>query len=267
MTTDDDLRFAIDLSHQAGAVLMRHYEKLDVREIGRKSTFRDLVTRADTESERLIVDAIRGRFPDHTIYAEETSHHFSEDGPTWYVDPLDGTINFVHSLPVFGVSIALYDGRTPRLAAIHLPVLQETYWASAGGGAYRDGHGIHVSQTELLSEALVATGFPYARNTLVHNNLANFNRLFYEVRGLRRIGACCADLAWVASGRLDAFWELHLGPYDLAAGALLIREAGGVVTDAHGGENWLREGHLVAGPPALHANLLAKVAHGPEPNA
>ncbi len=244
---------------------MRHFDALDRTEIERKSTHRDLVTRADREAEEHIVTAIRGAHPEHAIYAEESTREHSPDGPCWFIDPLDGTVNFVHSLPTFGVSIALYDGRKPKLAVVHLPRLGETYWAEAGRGAYRDGKRLRVSETTEISEALLATGFPYARDTLVHNNLANFSRLFPHVRGLRRIGSACADLAYVAEGRLDAFWELHLGPYDMAGGALLVREAGGVVTDVHGGDDWLFGGHIIAGPRLLHDRLREHLEFGPEP--
>jgi myo-inositol-1(or 4)-monophosphatase len=257
--------FVEDVARGAGRVLLEHFERLDARSFRTKSSYRDLVTAADMDSERYIIGRLRERYPAHAIHAEETLQERSETGPCWFVDPLDGTINFIHSLPCFGVSIALYEGPEPRLGVVYLPRLGELFRAESGGGCWKDGERVSVSRRESLRDAVVGTGFHYQRATLHHNNLANFNRVFGVAAGLRRMGAASMDLAYTACGRLDAFWELHLAPHDVAAGALLIREAGGVVTDAFGGEDWLFGKSIVCGPRSLHAELRALVEFGPEP--
>lgn len=253
-------RAAVD----AGAVLMDHFGRLAQQDIGSKEVERDLITSADLASERLIVERLRAAFPDHAIESEEEVHDArsaADDDLRWFVDPLDGTINFVHGLPAFAVSLGLFHGKTPEVGVVHLPRLGETFWATRGGGAFLDGERIHVSPCKALGDAILGTGFPYRRNELEHDNLANFGRFFYDVRGMRRMGAAAVDLAFTAAGRLDGFWELHLAPHDVAAGALLVREAGGVVCDADGGEDWLRGGHLIAAGPGLIDALRERVEH------
>src|SRR5262249_47287964 len=148
--------------------------------------------------------------------------------PRWFIDPLDGTVNFVHQIPAFAVSIALYSGVEPEVAVVHLPRLGETFTAARGDGARLNGAAIRVSGASELCDAILATGFPYRRGELAHDNLENFNRFYRDVRDLRRMGSAAMDLAYVAAGRIDGFWELHLSPHDVAAGALLVREAGGL---------------------------------------
>jgi len=247
---------------EAGELLLEGCEQLSQGSVRSKGFGRDLVTDLDVASERLLVERIRSSFPDHAIEAEEEVRDpIGDERPRWIIDPLDGTVNFVHGLPVFGVSVALYIGLEPQLGVVHLPRLAETFWAVRGEGAFGPTGRLGVRRTEALGDAVLATGFPYGRNELEHDNLANFNRFFYDVRGVRRMGSAAADLAYVASGRLDGFWELHLGPHDVAAGALLVREAGGVVTDADGGEDWLRGGHIVAAGESLHPLIQARIEH------
>lgn len=262
MDREAALRLAQQAARDAGELLLAGFERLEHGAVRSKGVARDLVTELDVASERLIVKAIRSGFPDHTIEAEEEVCDPQDDErPRWIVDPLDGTINFVHGLPAFGVSIAMYLGSEPQVGVVHLPRLGETFWAVRGSGAFCSRGALQVRPTANLGDAVLATGFPYGRNELEHDNLANFGRFFYDVRGLRRMGSAAMDLAYVAAGRLDGFWELHLGPHDVAAGALLVREAGGVVTDADGGEDWLRGGHIVAAGPLLHERLRERVQH------
>ena len=251
-------------ARDAGEILMRHFGHIDPAAIRTKSSARDLVTEADVASERAIVALLRESFPDHAIEAEEEVHdarggHVGR--PRWFVDPLDGTVNFVHRLPAFAVSIALYVGLQPEVAVVHLPRLDETFTATRGGGAFLNGAPIRVSPTSSLSDAILATGFPYRRNELANDNLENFNRFYLDVRDIRRMGSAAMDLAYVAAGRIDGFWELHLAPHDVAAGALLVREAGGVVCDADGGEDWLRGGHILASGRALVPAIRERVRH------
>ena len=242
-----------EIAREAGEILLRRLGKIGA--VGRKTSSRDLVTEADLASERAIVSRLRERFPGEAIRSEEEVHEEAGEGPVWYVDPLDGTINFVHGIPAFSVSIARYVGGKPDLGIVYAPRLDELFAAQAGKGATLGGKRIRVSATATLEDALLATGFPYRRGDLPDNNLENWNRLFLEVRGLRRIGAASLDLAWVACGRFDGFWEMHLEPHDVAAGALLVREAGGLVTDFAGGEDWLHGKRVVASNGPLHASI------------
>ena len=253
-------RTAARFAAEAGELQLTRLGQLAAGEITSKSARRDLVTAVDVDCERLLVDRLRAAFPGHAIEAEEeVRDEPDDDRPRWFVDPLDGTVNFIHELPAFAVSMGLFIGRRPLAAVVLAPRLGETFIAAEGAGATLDDRPIHVSRTEDLADAIVATGFPYRRNELPNNNLANFDRLFLQVRGLRRMGSAAIDLAYTAAGRIDAYWELHLGPHDLAAGALLVREAGGVVTDTDGGDGWLRSGAVVAGPAALHRSLVDQV--------
>ncbi len=245
---------------EAGEILMGFLGRIDAGDVGRKSSHRDLVTEADVASERLLVERLRAAFPGHAIEAEEEVRDAADDDrPRWFLDPLDGTINFVHRLPAFAVSMGLFANGVPEAAVVHAPRLGETFTAFRGAGAFLNGEPIRVTDTATLGDALVATGFPYRRNELEHDNLANFNAVFYDVRGLRRMGSAAIDLAYTAAGRFDGYWELHLSPHDVAAGALLVREAGGTVTDFDGGEDWLRGGNVVAGGETIHGLLRTRV--------
>lgn len=255
------LATAEEAAREAGEVLLGYLGRLRASQVDSKSAARDLVTEADVASERLLVSALRAATPGFHIEAEEEvrDEGASEEVPRWFLDPLDGTVNFVHSLPMFAVSMGLFAGGEPQVAVVHLPRLGETFTAVRGGGAFLDGEPLSVAPTRTLGEAVLATGFPYRRGELEHSNLENFGRFFYDVRGMRRMGSAAIDLAYVAAGRLDGYWELHLSPHDVAAGALLVREAGGLVTDAAGGRDWLRGGSLVAAGPALHEVIRERV--------
>lgn len=258
------LTVALDAAREAGVLLMQHFGRLSPAEIASKDVERDLVTAADLAAERSIVAALRARCPGDAIEAEEETHDARRaGGRRWFLDPLDGTINFVHQLPAFAVSLALYEDEAPKVGVVHAPRLGETFWAIAGEGAYLDGKRIATSRGERLADAILATGFPYKRNEYraagKADNLENFGRFFHDVRGLRRMGSAAIDLAYVAAGRFDGFWELYLSPHDVAAGALLVREAGGVVTDFDGGEDWLRGASIVAAGRGLHGQIRARV--------
>lgn len=200
----------------------------------------DLVTETDRQVEDLIVTRIRRAFPDHLIIAEESAAGGSVDRPppnchTWYVDPLDGTTNFAHGYPVFAVSLAFARGADLIFGIVHDPVRDETFVAHAGCGATLNGLPIHVSRTADLDSALLATGFPYDRRSRAEFYVGFFQDFMRRAQGLRRAGAATIDLCWLACGRLDGFWEWKLHPWDTAAGAVIVREAGGVITDFCGG--------------------------------
>jgi myo-inositol-1(or 4)-monophosphatase len=261
---DAILRLAESTARDAGALLLEQFGHIDRTKVRTKSAARDLVTSADVAAERLIVARLRKELPDHAIEAEEEIKDKADARLRWFLDPLDGTVNFVHGIPAFSVSLALYREKLPLVAVVHLPRLGETFVARSGGGAFLVGPDgarsrLHVSDAETLGESVLATGFPYRRNEFPNNNVANFQNLILKVRDIRRMGSAAMDLAYVAAGRFDGYWELHLSPHDLAAGALLVREAGGVVTDLNGGDDWLRAGHLVAAGPRLAGEIRSRV--------
>lgn len=253
----DGLQVALSSAQAAGEILMSHLGRLDPSSIRSKSVERDLVTAADVEAERELVKRLREAFPEHAIEAEEEVCDPRDERPRWFLDPLDGTVNFVHGLPAFAVSMGLFAGGRPVAAVVHAPWLGETFWALEGCGAFIGTERMKVRPTQQLGDAILATGFPYRRGELANPNLGNFSYFFPLVRGLRRFGSAALDLAYVAAGRLDGYWELHLSPYDVAAGALLVKEAGGLVTDGAGGDDWLRGRSIVAAGPQLHPQLLA----------
>lgn len=247
--------FAVELAKEAGQVLMDYFERrLTVKS---KSSEIDLVTEADVASEKLVVEAIRQRYPQHSILAEEGLGEEQAGEFLWLIDPLDGTTNYAHGYPVFGVSIALQHEGETVLGVIYDPVRNELFWAEKSRGAYGNGRRLSVSGTDSLRRSLLATGFPYVRASIEDNNLAEFGRIMPRVQGVRRGGAATLDMAYVAAGRLDGYWEFHLRPWDWAAGELLVREAGGRTSDVSGQPWRLRSGSLVATNGLLHEELLA----------
>lgn len=263
----DALHFALDTARQAGQLLRDLYHQHHT--VHRKSSDIDLVTEADLSSERLIVDAIRARFPGQAILSEEGTgdlmHITGEPDYLWLVDPLDGTVNYAHGYPVWGLSLALAQRGQVVMAVTHDPLRDEIFWGVLGQGAWCNGERIRVSTTASLRDALVATGFAYSRATLaassqgerLGNNLAEFGAVMPHVQGVRRAGAAVLDLAHLAAGRLDAYWEMHLQPWDWAAGRLLVEEAGGMVTDLRGRPWFLATNNLAASNGHLHTGLLA----------
>lgn len=253
------LDFAIDLARDAGRVLMRQLGRLSASDVERKGRV-DLVTAADREAEALVVGRIRSTFPEHAIVAEETSPSAVVASHLWIVDPLDGTTNFVHGHPFFAVSVALEVDGESRLGVVHAPMMNETFHATRGGGASVNGVPIRVSGVGTLIDSLLATGFAYDRWDRDRNNLAEFSALTMATQGVRRGGAASLDLAYVAAGRLDGYWEIGLEPWDVAAGALLVREAGGRVTDLELGPRWRSGDEIVATNGALHGVLVDALA-------
>lgn len=252
------LSFARSLAQRSGELLLERLS--EQRSISFKSTDRDLVTDADQASERLLVSTIQAHYPDHAIVGEEGTGDLSllhNEGYTWVLDPLDGTVNYANRLPVFCVSVGLFQDGEPLLGAVYAPLLGEMYCAQVGQGATLNDEPLHVSQTSQLKDAILATGFPYDKHSSPRNNLQNFNVLAPRVRGIRRMGAAAMDLCFVASGRLDGYWEEKVQPWDIAAGVVIVREAGGTVTDYGGYPLDFEAGHLVASNGALHPTMLA----------
>jgi len=263
----DVLGFAIATARTAGQLLRKRYGQ--DHSIRLKSTDIDLVTEADVASERLIVDAIHQEFPGHEIISEEglgdSSTLRSGSRPVWLVDPLDGTVNYAHGYPLWGVSLALSEGGRILLAVTFDPLRDETFTAQQGKGAWCNGEQINVSNVAEMRQALVATGFAYQRATVRDNNLAEFGAIMPQVQGIRRSGSAVLDLAHLACGRLDGYWEMHLRPWDWAAGWLLVTEAGGSVSNMRG-EPWsLALENMVASNGQVHAELLAGLAKARQP--
>lgn len=245
----------------AGDLLMPYFGRLGTGDASTKGgRRRDLVCEADVEAERLILTAIP---EDDGVLAEEGGARPSRSGRTWIVDPLDGTVNFLRGLPVWAVSLALRDDAGLLAGVVHAPALGWTFCAGRGSGARLDGEPVRVTSTSELGDSILATGFPYARDTVADNNLENVPRVGRFAGGLRRMGSAAVDLALVAAGRLDGFWELQLNPWDVAAGILLVREAGGMVTDFRGRDDidrLLTGRHIVATNGQIHGRLRALLA-------
>lgn len=240
---------------EAAALVMQGYRRPGV--IQKKGRI-DLVTEFDLRSEALIIERLSRLCPSDTIVAEET-RQAAASGRVWYVDPIDGTTNFAHGHPFFCVSIGLYDGMQPLLGVIHAPALGVVWMCSRGAGAFRNGERCHVTETSRLEDALLATGFPYDRATSNDNNFQEFMTFKRIVRGVRRCGSAALDLALVADGTYDGYWEQKLNAWDMAAGAALIVEAGGVINDYAGNPGDPRNGQLVASNGRIQAELLATI--------
>jgi myo-inositol-1(or 4)-monophosphatase len=263
------LEVATALGQQAGDDLLRHRAEASRRPES-KGQRRELVTAADRSAERIVVGGLLAAFPDHAVLAEEgvltaQGQASMVSDWTWIVDPLDGTTNFVHGLPFFGVAIALAYQNDPVVGVVHAPALGETFAGARGLGAVRtfaDGRSqaLRVTRTGELADALLATGFAYERNEPGRDdNSGRLARVLPHCRDLRRLGSAELDLCYVAAGVYDGYWELYLAPYDVAAGAVLVREAGGLVTDLRGGTDWLFGGSVLATNGLLHEALRERV--------
>jgi len=257
----DDLHVAT-VAAQTGAAIVRASFGNHAFE-DQKGRF-DPVTEIDHRSEAAIMDVLSIQRPDDGILAEESGGRI-EAGRHWIIDPLDGTVNFVHGIPQVAVSVALYDGPDPLVGVVVDPLAEETFSARADGGTTLNGRPVSVSSVDLLERAVVATGFPYDHDQYADEYTAVVAAMLKHVNGLRRFGSAALDLAWTAVGRYEGYWELGLAPWDLAAGVLLVREAGGLVTDPFGVDVVPGNGLVVAGNAALHEKLVA-IVHAAMPD-
>jgi myo-inositol-1(or 4)-monophosphatase len=259
------LNIAVTAARRAGEIIVRglnRLHRLDIRAKGQN----DFVTEIDTAAERDIIETVRRRYPQHSFLAEESGQSGGEDNEfVWIIDPLDGTTNYLHGFPQFAVSIGVQRRGRMEHAVVYDPMRQELFTASRGEGAQLDGKRIRVSAHVGLERALIGTGFPYRTNLQwLDPYMEMLKAVTQATAGIRRPGAAALDLAYVAAGRLDAFWELGLSPWDTAAGTLLITEAGGMIGRLNGGE-YKNEGDIVAGTPKVYAPLLELLApHVPE---
>ncbi|MQY50927.1 inositol monophosphatase [Rhodocyclus tenuis] len=252
------LNIAIKAARRASQIINRASQDIDRLQIVRKQQS-DFVTEVDRAAEAAIIETLREAYPEHAILAEESGHSAGRAGESefeWIIDPLDGTTNFIHGVPQYAVSIALRHRGQLTQAVVYDTVRNELFAASKGGGAFLNDRRIRVSRCLRLDEALIGTGFPYRSFQHADAYLGIFRELMQKTAGMRRPGAASLDLAWVACGRLDGFWEFGLSPWDMAGGALLISEAGGLVSDLAGEPNYLDTGNLVAGNPKVFSQLL-----------
>jgi myo-inositol-1(or 4)-monophosphatase len=248
------LETAAEIAREAGALLATYFERRVAFEL--KGEF-DLVTEADRASEKLVVERLRTHFPTHGIVAEEGGGHISPSDFRWFVDPLDGTTNFAHGFPFFNVTLGLEQAGELIAGVVYDPIRQEMFTAERGGGAYLNGKRIHVSKAANLSDSLASTGFP-SRKRHQNINIYFYYQLAMASHGVRRTGSAALDLAYVASARLDFFWEFGLKPWDMAAGKLLVCEAGGRASDMRGEQHSITESdHLLADNGLLHDQALA----------
>jgi myo-inositol-1(or 4)-monophosphatase len=257
MTSLDNLLHAAQTAAGAAADVHRRSRSIDPSAWIEKG-HADWVSEVDHAAEKAVVTELRGAFPDHAIVAEESDW----GGPTpdeaeitWYIDPLDGTTNYLHGYPYHAVSIAAVDGEGPAVAVVVNTGHWETFTARRGEGAEKDGHPITVSRVTQLKQALIGTGFPFKKTELLDDYLPQFREILTRSSGVRRTGSAAIDLCDLACGRLDGFWELHLAPWDVAAGVLILREAGGIITDLSGSDDVVKQGAFVAGNPAIYAAL------------
>lgn len=238
-------------------MLLRYYTRLDRLTIAEKSE-NEFVSEADQVAEETILNIIRRAYPDHAILAEETGE-IGEGDYQWIIDPLDGTTNYLHGFPQFAVSIALRHRGKLMCGVVNDPLRDELFIAEQGRGAYLNDRRIRASARSNLTGALLGTGIPYRDRRFIDAYLGMLKALVVDTAGIRRPGSAALDLAYVAAGRIDGFWELGLAPWDFAAGALLIREAGGVVSDLRGGETHFETGNLIAGGLRVHKQLLRRI--------
>ncbi|QCR35281.1 inositol-1-monophosphatase [Nissabacter sp. SGAir0207] len=250
------LTIAVRAARKAGNLIAKHYETPDAVEASQKGT-NDFVTNVDRDAEHLIIDVIRKSYPKHTIISEECGELPGEDADVqWIIDPLDGTSNFIKRLPHFAVSIAVrIKGRT-EVAVVYDPMRNELFTATRGQGTQLNGYRLRGSNARDLDGTILATGFPFKLKQHATPYMNIVTKLFTQCADFRRSGSAALDLAYVAAGRVDGYFEIGLKPWDFAGGELLVREAGGIVTDFVGGHNHLHSGNLVAGNPRVVKSLL-----------
>ncbi len=260
---DDMLSAVIPIAHEAGEIVRDRFPRAALTDVGSKGAVNP-VTETDKEAEGLILAHLKTAFPHHRILAEESGgdEWHAPGPPIWLVDPLDGTNNFAHAFPHVSVSLALVIEGRPVVGVAYDPLRDETFAATDGGGATLNGDPVHVSPIARLADSFLATGFPYDRRTAADNNVARLDHFLRRSQGVRRAGSAVLDLAYVACGRFDGFWEIRLHPWDVAAGVLLVREAGGRVTDFGEKTDYLSGEAIVASNSHIHTEMLRVIRDG-----
>ena len=252
------LTIAVKAARRAGGIISRASQDIDLLTVKHKN-HNDFVSEVDRAAEDAIIDILREAYPDHAILAEESGAQ-GDSEYQWIIDPLDGTTNFLHGFPQYAVSIALAHKGVLSQAVIYDPVHNDLFTASRGRGAYLNDRRLRVSKRLYLKDALIGTGFPYTDYTHLDTYMAMLRDMMQKTSGVRRPGSAALDLAYTAAGRLDGFWEIGLRPWDIAAGCLLVQEAGGLVGDFLGNENYLQSGNIMAGNPKIFVQLLQTLA-------
>ncbi len=256
------LNVAVMAARRAGSILTRKLVRLDSIKVEQKG-YNDFVSEADYAAERAVIEVIHKHYPDHAILAEESGQQGPGGSDTvWIIDPLDGTTNFLHGFPGFAVSIGVQVNGRMEHGVVYDPLRQELFTASRGAGAQLDDRRIRVSGRADLQRSLIGTGFPFRQKDRDFGPyLDMLGKVLANTSGIRRLGSAALDLAYVAAGRLDGFWETGLSPWDVAAGSLLIREAGGIISGLDGSEDYLESSHLLCGTPKVYAGLAKLCAH------
>ncbi len=256
----DNIEVAKEAARRGAAVLLKYWEQLGKEDAQIKAR-NDWVSRADKESELAIVGFIRDQRPDDVCLGEEGGYSAATgpNGRTWIIDPLDGTSNYLQHFPVWSISIALRQFDEMIAGLIYEPLRDIFYTAERGGGAFRDGLRMHVSDQADVESAFLATGFPFRAQEYVGTYCKIFQDVITVAKGVRRAGSAALDLAYTAAGVFDGFFEMHLAPWDVAAGSLLVTEAGGLVSDFSGGNRWLERGNIVGAPPGVHEGLIRMI--------
>lgn len=253
------LNIAVSAARQAGDIIVRYMDQIDRVKVTAKSSI-EVFSEVDIKAEQAIINAIHKAYPNHGILAEESGLQEGDDETVWIIDPLDGTSNYLHGFPFFSVSIAVKIKNRIEHGVVYDPLRHECFYASRGRGARLNDRRLRVSSQNLLSSSLIGTGVPFKDPKLASRYLPTFEALIGKCAGVRRTGSAALDLAYLASGRLDGFWEMGLRPWDIAAGSILVKEAGGLISDAQGSEDFLKTGDVVAGTPKIFKSLLQTIS-------
>jgi myo-inositol-1(or 4)-monophosphatase len=254
----NDVDAAVEAARRGAAVLLKYWEQLGKDDADVKAR-NDWVSKADRESEQAIVESLRGHFPGDAVLGEEFGLDETGSRRTWIIDPLDGTSNYLQHFPVWSISIALRQGDEFTAAVIYEPLRDLFFTAERGGGAFRGSERMRVSDQPGVEGSFLATGFPFRAQEYVTIYVRIFEDVIRVAKGVRRAGSAALDLAYTAAGVFDGFFEMHLAPWDVAAGSLLVREAGGRITDFSGGDRWLERGNIIGASPAVHEQLIAMI--------
>lgn len=260
MTTSPILNVMIRAARQTGPLAMRHFDRRHQLEVRRKER-NEPVSNADTEVEAALLQLLRKAYPQYGVMAEESARALPTKGWYWIVDPIDGTFNFLRGIPHFSFSIALFGEGKVMAGVVYDPVQDELFAAERGRGAFLNDTRLRVNPIQNPAEAFLATGFPSKNKALFPDFDATFQAIYPHCREVRRMGSAALDLAYTAAGRYDGFWEFNLSPWDLAAGALLVLEAGGFVSDFKGGTDFMESGNILAAPPAIHTWMLEAIGN------
>ena len=252
------VNIAVRAARAAGDIILRYHNQVDLLTIENKSE-NDFVSEVDKTAESAIIKEIKKAFPQHSILGEESGTMIGDSDYQWIIDPLDGTTNYLHGFPQYAVSIALVEKGITSHAVIYDPFKEELFTASKGEGAYLNNERIRVTSTNGLKDTLIGTGFPFKHPQHLDCYIETFRAIHPHVSGIRRAGAAALDLAYLAAGRLDGFWEIGLNSWDMAAGSLMVKEAGGFIGDFSGRDQYMETGNVVAGNSDVYKQILKKI--------